>query len=216
MNIPPFIIEALSHFAIHGEIPQHYNGVSLDMKTVIPMLAEALVLGEHRELIVAGLFDGTPITSKHGHDCMVIMKDGTRRYVEVKTESQITGKTPAAGKMSMGISSEELYNRLVDENPLMVVAGFTESNELMYMLSFDFTDPGFIEFWDDRGLTKQSSKHRLTYNTYRDFNSVMIHYVNHKISENRCTVPFYDWITDKQDETWIPKNNHRRFLVEKF
>ena len=142
-------------------------------------------------------------THMHGFDGMT--SDG--RQIEVKSETA----NPDGGKYGKklnggagwGSKNMDTYQKLVDENPLLIHAGFTENGKCVYVAECEFNDTKIwdqVEKYHKARKNGKNSDTKSNSNDWKDAESLKVHYFAPKYKD-RMTKPFAELISAKWRET---------------
>lgn len=144
-------------------------------------------------------------TSTHMHGFDGMTPDG--RQVEVKSETANPDQGKYGKKLNggagWGTKNMDTYNKLTEENPLLVHSGFTEDGKCVYVAECEFNDTKIFEQIEKYAKARKGGANSTTKsdsNHWKDAVSLKVHYFAPKY-QDRMTKPFAELISAKWRET---------------
>lgn len=140
----------------------------------------------------------------HGFDGV---REEDNRQVEVKSETS----NPDSGKYGKklnggagwGTKTMATYNKLLEENPLLVHSGFTPDGKCVYVAEVEFNKTKIWEQVKKYAESRKKGSNSTTKSNFRDWEMapLTVHYFNPKYADEHMTKDFADLITSKWRET---------------
>ncbi len=150
------------------------------------MMSKESATGPSREWATLSKCGFDNLEDMHGYDGF---DPETERNVEVKSESVRGTKvvTKLHGGMSWGGKKKETYDKILKENPIIVVSGFNDDGKCVYIVKFDMKDSSIRDEIAKGMKARKSGKEtaiKATWTSFKNAESLEVVYYEPRYGDN--------------------------------